>query len=88
MLVDQVLEGGFLNCVMVITPSRAYINRTITWLFQWCRRPIAYLSMRGYRRDELLAVTPSNSRLAPPWGLLLPVSRSAAVAFVVLVTAR
>jgi hypothetical protein len=25
---------------MVITPSRAYINRTITWLFQWCRRPI------------------------------------------------
>jgi hypothetical protein len=26
MLVDQVLEGGFLNCVMVITPSRAYVT--------------------------------------------------------------
>jgi hypothetical protein len=33
MLVGQVLEGEFLNCVMVITPSRAYVNRTITWLF-------------------------------------------------------
>ena len=40
MLVGQVLEGEFLNCVMVITPSSAYVNRTITWLFQWCRRPI------------------------------------------------
>ena len=36
----QVLKGRFFNCVMVITPSRAYVNRTITWLFQWCRRPI------------------------------------------------
>jgi hypothetical protein len=26
MLVGQVLEGGFLDCVMVITPSRAYVQ--------------------------------------------------------------
>ena len=47
MLLDQVLEGEFLNCVMVITPSRAYVNRTITWLFQWCRRPIGLFKECG-----------------------------------------
>jgi hypothetical protein len=26
MLVGQVLEGEFLNCVMAITPSRAYVQ--------------------------------------------------------------
>jgi Periplasmic binding protein len=26
---------------MVITPSRAYVNRATKWLFQWCRHPLA-----------------------------------------------
>jgi hypothetical protein len=56
MLVDQVLEGGFLNCVMVITPSRAYVTAESSGYFNG----------------------------AP----LVQNTRSAAVAFVVLVTAR
>ena len=47
MLLDQVLEGGFLNCVMVITPSRAYMTAQSHGYFNGAGGRSAYLGMWG-----------------------------------------